>query len=82
MSRHPTDRLALAFGLPLLVLGLAGLADDTGLVQPADTWVWITVLVTLGGLGVALSFANLLRDRSALEPESGPVHDATSASGR
>lgn len=78
MSRHPTDRLALAFGVPFLVVGLAGLADDTGLVQPADTWVWVSVLVALGGLGVALSFANLLRDRSAPEPEP----DATSASGR
>jgi hypothetical protein len=53
--RHPLDRLAVIVGAPLLVLGLVGLADDLGLVEPG-AWLPITLAIALGlaGMGRAL----------------------------
>ena len=53
MSRHPVDRLALVVGVPLLVLGLAGLADDLGLIEPG---AWLPI-----ALAIALSLGGALR---------------------
>ncbi len=76
MSPHPLDRLALVVGLPLLVIGLVGLLDDTDVVDIGSGWVAVALPLAVGFLGIALSFANLLRDRPAatdLEDQEGPV---------
>lgn len=73
MSRHPLDRLALVAGLPLFVIGLIGLVDDTGVVQVGSAWVWVTLLVAAGTVGIALSFASLLHGRAG--PDAGPATD-------
>ena len=76
MSPYPLDRLALVAGLPLLVIGLVGLLDDTAVVDIGSGWVAVALPLAVGGLGIALSFANLLRDRPGstdFEEQEGPV---------
>jgi hypothetical protein len=51
VSRHPIDRLALIVGLPIFVLGVFGMADDTGLVDD-NAWVWVVTLVLVGVTGI------------------------------
>lgn len=68
MSRHPLDLLALLSGLPLFVLGVTGLLDDTDVVEIGSGWVWVAVIITVGVLGIAVSFANLFRDRVVVDP--------------
>jgi len=63
VSRHPVDRLALVVGLPLLILGLTGLADDLGLIEPG-TWLPISIAIVLSLIGVARA---LMRLRGAEE---------------
>ena len=56
MSRHPVDRLALLVGLPLLILGLAGLADDLDLIEPgACLPIGLDIVVSLVGAARALT---------------------------
>jgi hypothetical protein len=56
--RHPIDRLAVAVGAPLLVLGLAGLADDLDLIEPGS-WLPIALAIALGLAGIALALLRL-----------------------
>lgn len=58
MSRHPVDRLALLVGLPLLILGLAGLADDLDLIEPG-TWLPISLAIVVSLVGVARAVVRL-----------------------
>ena len=64
MSRHPVDRLALLVGVPLLILGLSGLADDLGLVEPG-AWLPISLAIALGVAGMARA---VIRLRGRAEP--------------
>lgn len=58
MSRHPVDRLALIVGVPLLILGLSGLADDLGLIEPG-AWLPITLAIVLSLAGMARAVIRL-----------------------
>jgi hypothetical protein len=51
--RHPVDWVAVVIGIPVLVLGLVGLADALDLVEPG---AWLPI-----GLAIALSLAGIAR---------------------
>jgi hypothetical protein len=62
VSKHPVDLLALVVGLPLLLLGLADLADTAGLLD-AGAWLLVPALVVAGLVGVIWSLTSLrIRD--------------------
>ena len=69
MSRHPVDRLALFVGVPLLVLGLSGLADELGLIElgliEPGAWLPISLAIALGVAGMARA---VIRLRGRAEP--------------
>jgi hypothetical protein len=58
VSRHPVDRLALVVGLPLLILGLTGLADDLDLIEPG-TWLPISIAIVVSLAGIARALVRL-----------------------
>jgi hypothetical protein len=58
VSRHPVDRLALLVGVPLLILGLAGLADDLDLIEPGP-WLPISLAIVVSLVGVARALLRL-----------------------
>ena len=58
MSRHPVDRLALLVGLPLLILGLVGLADDLDLIEPG-AWLPIGLAIVVSLVGAARALTRL-----------------------
>lgn len=70
----PTDRLALAAGIPFVVLAVAGLLGTTGVLRLA--WWWpVLVLVVAGAAAVVVGTVRaLLRPP---EPQgSGITHEA------
>lgn len=73
MSKHPTDRLALLVGIPLLLLGLADLADTAGVFH-AGSWLVVPGLVVAGLIGITWSLRSL-RPATVPPPFSAPVGD-------
>lgn len=64
MSKHPTDRLALAVGAPVLALGLVDLADTAGLIR-AGAWLLIPAVVLAGVAGVGWSLRSIRSETDA-----------------
>jgi hypothetical protein len=56
--RHPVDRVVVVVGVPLLVLGLAGLADNLGFIEPG-AWLPIALAIALSLAGIARAVLRL-----------------------
>jgi hypothetical protein len=67
--RHPVDWAAVVIGVPVLVLGMMGLADALDLVEPG-AWLPIGLAIALSLAGIARAVLRLLaRDGGRAEPE-------------